>query len=95
MVPWRIDPYICKAFIRSDEPPFLLLHQRPECCICETLPALHDNSHSIVTAFREQVGHLSGQVLIHLDADAHVHPCATSGMKSVLFTASAANFNAA
>jgi hypothetical protein len=48
-----------------------------------------------VTALSKQVCYLSRQVFIHLDATTHVHPCATRGMKSVLLTASAANFNAA
>src|SRR5713101_6863775 len=30
----RIDTQVGKAFIRSDEPPFLLLYPRPECFIC-------------------------------------------------------------
>jgi hypothetical protein len=91
----RIDTQICKAFIRSDEPPLLLLYPRPECFICQTLLTLHDNSHSIVTPRREQLCHLSRQVFIHFNADTHAHPRTTRGIKSVLFTASAANFNAA
>jgi hypothetical protein len=45
----RIDTQISKAFIRRDEPPLLLLYTRPERVVYKTLPALHDNGHSIVT----------------------------------------------
>ena len=79
-----IDTQICKALIRSDEPPLLLLSPRPECFICETLLTLHDNSYSIVTAGREQLCHLSRQVFIHINANTPAHPRTTRGIKTVV-----------
>lgn len=61
----------------------------------EALPPLRHDCYGIVAMFNEEVGHLLGQVLIHLYPDAHGSPCLARGMKSAWLTASAANFNAA
>lgn len=95
MAAGRVEPQVCESLIRRDQPALFLVHTPPQGCVRAPLPSLRDDGQSIMTVCRKEVGHLVWQVFINLDPYTYDARWVLGGIKSVWFTASAANFNAA
>jgi hypothetical protein len=71
-----------KTFVGRDQPSFLCLHARPQLIIWKALPSLHHHYHRIVTSSGKEVGNLSWEVFVNLDANGYACPYPARGIKS-------------
>jgi hypothetical protein len=90
-----VSSQIGKTFVRCNQPTPFKLNARPDNLIGKALPTLLHNRCGVMAACGKRAGHLTGQVLIDFEAGTHRLVSNRRGIKSALFTASAANFRAA